>query len=129
MTAEECRMNLGDVEIKTFPKRVGNAPDIDMNSFDGVSVYIKGLEDMLAENAKTINQHEELLALQQSEIEHFKDEVEHLTRREQASDRVIVDYESDIEKLEGVIDELRSQIEDLETEFPLFGNGDESTML
>lgn len=78
--------------------------------------YIKGLEQMLAENAKTINQHEELLALQQSEIEYFKDEVEHLTRLEQASDRVIEDYESDIEKLDVFIDELRSQIEDLEYE-------------
>jgi chromosome segregation ATPase len=109
-------MNLGDVEIRTFPKRVGNEPDIDMNSFDSVSRYIKGLEDMLAENAKTINQHEELLALQQSEIEYFKDEVEHLTRLDEANGRVIEDYESDIEKLDVFIDELRSQIEDLEYE-------------
>ena len=71
---------------------------------------------MLAENAKTINQHEELLALQQPEIEYFKDEVEHLTRLEQASDRVIEGYESDIEKLDVFIDELRSQIEDIEYE-------------
>lgn len=88
-----------------------------------VSVYIQGLEQMLAENAKTINQHEELLALQQTEIEYFKDEVDNLAQREQSSDRVIEDYESDIEKLEGFIDELRSQIEDLETELDLFRNG------
>ena len=94
-----------------------------------VSKYVEGLEQILAENTKTINQHEELLSLQQSEIEYFKDEVEHLAQREQASDRVIRDYESDIEKLEEFIDELRSQIEDLETELDLFRNGDEGTML
>ena len=43
-----------------------------------VSKYVRGLEEMLAENAKTINQHEELLDFQQSEIEYFKDEIESL---------------------------------------------------
>lgn len=115
MTPKEVKFVLGQIDCTT--------------TYKIVSRYIEGLEEILAENAKTINQHEELLDLQQSEIEYFKDEVEHLTRLEQASDRVKVDYESDIEKLEVVIDELRSQIEYLETEFPLFGNGDESTML
>ena len=88
-----------------------------------VSGYVEELEQMLVENAKTINQHEELLALQQSEIEYFKDEVDNLAQREHSSDRIIEDYESDIEKLEEFIDELRSQIEDLETELDLFRNG------
>lgn len=109
MTPKNVKVALSQIECATTHKIV--------------SRYIKGLEEILAENAKTINQHEELLALQQSEIEYFKDEVEHLTWREQTSDRVIVDYESDIEKLEGFIDELRSQIEDLETELDLFRNG------
>ena len=115
MTPKEVKFALGQIECTTTHKIV--------------SRYIKGLEGMLAENAKTINQHEELLALQQSEIEYFKDEVEHLTRREQASDRVIMDYESGIEKLDEIIDELGSQIEDLYSELDLFRNGDESTMI
>ena len=81
-----------------------------------VSAYVEGLEQMLVEDVKTINRHEELLSLQQSEIEYFKDEVDNLAQREHSSDRVIEDYESDIEKLEEFIDELRSQIEDLEYE-------------
>lgn len=109
MTPKDVKFALGQIEC-TITHKI-------------VSRYIKGLEEMLAENAKTINQHEELLALQQSEIEYFKDEVEHLTRLEQDSYRVIVDYELDIEKLDVIIDELRSQIEDLETELDLFRNG------
>ena len=35
--------------------------------------YIKGLEQMLAENAKTINQHEELLDIKDEEIESLRD--------------------------------------------------------
>ena len=109
MTPKEVKFALGQIECATTHKIL--------------SRYIKGLEQMLAENAKTINQHEELLDLQQSEIEYFKDEVDNLAQREHSSDRIIEDYESDIEKLEGFIDELRSQIEDLETELDLFRNG------
>lgn len=43
-----------------------------------VQLYIKGLEQMLAENATTINQHEELLDLQETEIEGLRNEVEAL---------------------------------------------------
>ena len=102
MTPKEVKFALGQIEC-TITHKI-------------VSKYVKGLEQMLSENAKTINQHEELLALQQSEIEYFKDEVEHLTRLDEANGRVIEDYESDIEKLDVFIDELRSQIEDLEYE-------------
>ena len=51
-----------------------------------ISRYVEELEQMLVENAKTINRHEELSALQQSEIEYFKDEVEHLTQIEEIYD-------------------------------------------
>ena len=40
--------------------------------------YIKGLEQMLAENAKTINQHEELLGFQQEEIQMLRHEIDSL---------------------------------------------------
>lgn len=43
-----------------------------------VQLYIKGLKQMLAESAITINQHEELLDLQEIEIEGLRNEVEAL---------------------------------------------------
>ena len=115
MTPKNVKFALGQIECNITHKIV--------------SRYIRGLEQMLAENAKTINQHEELLALQQSDIEYLKDEVDNLARREQVSDRVIEDYESNIENLKGLIDELNSQTEDLYTELDLFRNGDEGKML
>ena len=55
MTPKDVKFALGQIECYITHKIV--------------SRYIKGLEQMLAENAKTISQHEELLSLQQSEIE------------------------------------------------------------
>ena len=43
-----------------------------------VSVYVEGLEEVLAENAKTINQHEELLDIKDEEIEYLRRDVESL---------------------------------------------------
>ena len=43
-----------------------------------VQLYIKGLKQMLAENATTINQLEELLDLQETEIEGLRNEVDAL---------------------------------------------------
>ena len=43
-----------------------------------LSKYIKGLEEMLAENAKTINQHEELLDIKDEEIDYLRRDVESL---------------------------------------------------
>ena len=43
-----------------------------------LSKYIKGLEEMLAENAKTINQHEELLDFQQEEIQMLRHDIDSL---------------------------------------------------
>ena len=43
-----------------------------------VQLYIKGLKQMLEENATTINQHEELLDLQETEIEGLRNEVDAL---------------------------------------------------
>ena len=40
--------------------------------------YIKGLEQMLAENAKTINQHEEMLDFQQEEIQMLRHDIDSL---------------------------------------------------
>lgn len=40
--------------------------------------YIKGLEQILAENAKTINQHEELLGIKDVEIESLREDVKSL---------------------------------------------------
>ena len=43
-----------------------------------VSGYVEGLEQMLAENAKTINQHEELLDFQQEEIKMLRHDIDSL---------------------------------------------------
>lgn len=43
-----------------------------------VQLYIKRLKQMLAENATTINQHEELLDLQEKELEGLRNEIEAL---------------------------------------------------
>ena len=43
-----------------------------------LSGYVKGLEQMLAENAKTINQHEELLDFQQEEIQMLRHDIDSL---------------------------------------------------
>ena len=43
-----------------------------------LSKYVEGLEEMLAENAKTINQHEELLDIKDEEIEYLRRDVESL---------------------------------------------------
>lgn len=44
--------------------------------------YIKGLEQMLAESATTINQHEELLDFQQEEIQMLRHEIDSLSNEE-----------------------------------------------
>ena len=43
-----------------------------------LSGYVKGLEQMLAENAKTINQHEEMLDFQQEEIQMLRHDIDSL---------------------------------------------------
>ena len=43
-----------------------------------LSGYVEGLEQMLAENTKTINQHEELLDIKDEEIEYLRRDVESL---------------------------------------------------
>ena len=43
-----------------------------------VSKYVEGLEQILAENAKTINQHEEMLDFQQEEIQMLRHDIDSL---------------------------------------------------
>lgn len=64
MTPKDVKFALGQIECVTTHKIV--------------SRYIKGLEQMLAENAKTINQHEELLDIKEVEIECLRKDVESL---------------------------------------------------
>ena len=64
MIPKEVKLALGLIEC-TVTHRV-------------ISRYIKGLDQMLAENAKTINQHEELLDIKDEEIESLREDVESL---------------------------------------------------
>lgn len=64
MTPKEVKFALGLIEC-TVTHRV-------------ISRYVKGLEQMLAENAKTINQHEELLDIKEVEIECLRKDVDSL---------------------------------------------------
>ena len=64
MTPKEVKFALGQIECTTTHKIV--------------SGYVKGLEEVLAENAKTINQHEELLDFQQEEIQMLRHEIDSL---------------------------------------------------
>jgi len=64
MTPKDVKFALGQIECYITHKIVNR--------------YIKGLEQMLAENAKTINQHEELLGFQQEEIQMLRHEVDSL---------------------------------------------------
>ena len=64
MTPKEVKFALGQIEC-TITHKI-------------VSRYIRGLEQMLAENAKTINQHEELLDIKDVEIESLREDVKSL---------------------------------------------------
>jgi len=64
MTPKDVKFALGQIDCATTHKIV--------------SRYIKGLEQMLAENAKTINQYEELLDIKDEEIEYLRKDVESL---------------------------------------------------
>lgn len=64
MTPKDVKFALGQIEC-TITHKI-------------VSRYIKGLEEILAENAKTINQHEELLDIKDEEIEYLRKDVESL---------------------------------------------------
>lgn len=64
MTPKEVKFALGQIEC-TITHKI-------------VSKYVEGLEQMLSENAKTINQHEELLDFQQEEIQMLRHEIDSL---------------------------------------------------
>ena len=64
MTPKDVKFALGQIEC-TITHKI-------------LSKYIKGLDQMLAENAKTINQHEELLDIKDVEIEYLRKDVESL---------------------------------------------------
>lgn len=64
MTPKEVKFALGQIEC-TITHKI-------------VSKYIKGLEQMLAESATTINQHEELLDIKDEEIKSLRKDVESL---------------------------------------------------
>lgn len=64
MTPKDVKFALGQIECYITHKIVRG--------------YIKGLEKILAEKAKTISQHEELLDIKDEEIESLSRDVEHL---------------------------------------------------
>lgn len=88
--------------------------ELDKHLFDDcsseVQLYIEGLEQMLAENATTINQHEELLDAQRDEIINLKEKIEFLKEDFEDVTSTVKEQDEEIQRLQHEIDSLEYSI-------------------